>query len=782
MYNHKMLMVSVSLLLVKTYAKQNNTFPVVNINYGEIYINPGQNCTIESNGITYNWDGISQIPGLWFGKVDVTCGITTQSIVSIYKCKPCGFHCNYNELSVDCSNGLAPMVVGVAFSIIIFIILTCVFGNFMAKLVTTLINMKHYLVQKHKDAKSYELAKRIKNSTNANVTVKFTNVKGLKSKHQVKILKTRERKVKKLQIVDHQYTEIDEGDAEYIRAKCEYQIAKQNKIKYEAAKATYIAIKESKIDAANKEPLIHQPLPEPTQSPIPTTSGANIEQVGHNRVTYHRAPRPRLYPAIYTMTLFMCLLSFVSTCDQTLFLKADGKLCDDVGCHSLNMYSLPLTLGQTICFKDINGEMFKIWLDETHLLNSYTAVYYTGSFNIESESYWNCERRGYCYSDYCTADFKYPNFADKYIINGYTCIQTNLDCDTYCYSNTMCVYIHWWIKPKTNLYKVYKLESSIWEAVLKTSYKSHVTSTKLNVNRPSASLTDFTPNNNKGIPMFLTNFESEKNHVETHLISIDGVFWETPASELNMPETDKLGDFQVSLDRKTQTYNSHMVKCDSSNCKAKCTTPEPKFDRFTKTLKNRPNKRTLFRVTNHGNSVMLRTPIIGTGTLMVGNVDLINLHVQLANCKFNLLTTYSCKGCTQRPYAIFQSYENKNSGIVPFVSNCTFNVEYLSCNPQPFTIELISDDRTCLIYAKTINYTIIVNFNYTFLGSLDLTKTIESIETPAEQIKTIATDMRFWASLVSSFTTFTIIGISATVIIRIVRGVLAWKTVKENPI
>ncbi|AJG39291.1 glycoprotein precursor [Wuchang Cockroach Virus 1] len=777
-----LLIFTLTLALTFPYVTNENiTFPVITINYGEINIQPGEKCTIESNGITYNWNGVVQIPGLWFGKVDIHCGIVTQTIVSIYKCKPCGFYCNYNELSTECSNGMVPMGIGLAIAIVLFILAVCIFGNFMGKLVTSIIKAKHYLIQRYSDYKSYKIAKTITSRTNANVTVKFTNVKGLKDSQQVKILKLREKKVSKLRGLPHHYTEIHELDNKYESSKAMYLATKANKVKYEQAKIEYeqAKIAKARLGELSKKapnPPARRSLPvEDTTIPSPSVSQPAI--------TYHQVhPPKKIYPSLYTVGLVLMLFSYVSSCDQTLFLKADGKLCDDIGCHSMNMYSLPLSLGQTICFKDINGEMFEIWLDETHLINSYSAIYYTGSFILESESHWNCERRGYCYSDYCTDGFHYPNFGNKFLINGYTCLQTTLDCDTYCDSTTMCVYIHWWIREKNFLYKVYKLESSIWEAVLKTKYKGHTTTTKLNVNRPSTSLTDFTPNNNKGIPMFLTNFESERKHVETHLISIDGVYWETTASELNMPETDKVGDFQVSLDKKTQTYNSHMVKCDTKICMAKCTAPEPKFDRFRMTLKNRPNKRTLFRVTNHGDSVMLKTPIVGTGTLMVGNVDLINLHVQLANCKFNLLTTYSCTGCVQRPYAIFQSYDNKNNGIVPFVSNCTFNIDYLSCNPQPFTIELISDERACLIYAKSINYTKVINFNYTFIGSLDLTKTIDSIESTSEQIKSIATDMRFWSSLLTSFTTFTIIGIAATVIVRIVRGVLAWKTIKENPI
>lgn len=381
-------------------------------------------------------------------------------------------------------------------------------------------------------------------------------------------------------------------------------------------------------------------------------------------------------------------------------------------------------------------------------------------------------------ADECTTGFRYSGFEDKSKIQGFGCLQTTLDC-SYCDSVTACVYYQWWLERVCHLYRVYKHESTTWEIELESLYKGRKLATALNVNKPSSHLTDLMTNVVKEIPIYVTNFAATTYHDNNFVIDLDGVLFPTEASELNMPETDKLGDYQLDLKKNTDTFNGHVIKCDQRNCKGNCFHPEPKIRRVQKNAKKMPKDTDERSLINNGRTIEVKTYVKGMTTIMIGNIDIVNLQVIPASCRISVVSTYACDACNQKPYAIFQAYEVKQEGIIPFVSNCTFDRDYLSCNTEYYTLELTDQSSICNLYLPSLNSTLLLNFDYEFLGGLDLSKTINSIESASESAKRVLRDSRFWNGLLSSFTTLTMIGVGASIIVKILKLFKAQSVIKE---
>lgn len=126
-----------------------------------------------------------------------------------------------------------------------------------------------------------------------------------------------------------------------------------------------------------------------------------------------------------------------SACDTTLFINGQGMICDDTNCISPNIFQIPMLSDSKICFKDTSGSNTEIWFSTVQHRVLYSEMYYTSNWTLSSESLWNCERKGECSSLECTETSRHGDFKTKSKIEGFTCLETTLDCDTYCDSNTI---------------------------------------------------------------------------------------------------------------------------------------------------------------------------------------------------------------------------------------------------------------------------------------------------------------------------------------------------------
>lgn len=90
-----------------------------------------------------------------------------------------------------------------------------------------------------------------------------------------------------------------------------------------------------------------------------------------------------------------------------------------------------------------------------------------------------------------------------------------------------------------------------------------------------------------------------------------------------------------------------------------------------------------------GSSVEVFTPTLSTINLMFGNVNLNNLMVEMAHCTIHVDDVFGCGGYSTAPIVVLTKTNILIEGIMEFVSNCTFDKTYVSCNKEPMALTLV---------------------------------------------------------------------------------------------
>lgn len=87
-----------------------------------------------------------------------------------------------------------------------------------------------------------------------------------------------------------------------------------------------------------------------------------------------------------------------------------------------------------------------------------------------------------------------------------------------------------------------------------------------------------------------------------------------------------------------------------------------------------------------------------------------------ANCDIKLAGTVRCGqgiDCGHKPYIIYQAYNVKEAGTLPFQSNCVFEKDYMQCSKGEHKLELLGVESYCHIYIARNDQTIDVHFSKT---------------------------------------------------------------------
>lgn len=160
---------------------------------------------------------------------------------------------------------------------------------------------------------------------------------------------------------------------------------------------------------------------------------------------------------------------------------------------------------------------------------------------------------------------------------------------------------------------------------------------------------------------------------------------------MNFSQSNVVGDYNS----KTHIYNVKNVDCQIIWCKAYCEAQESKLKRF----RNSNNKHLLIKrdqvIPESENQIERLYPIQANFLLMMGKVEMANLHVKLAACGFEVIYNFACIGCNKKPYVIFQPKDIQELGIILFESNCKFSSNYLICSSRPFHVELDTINSFC---------------------------------------------------------------------------------------
>lgn len=472
--------------------------------------------------------------------------------------------------------------------------------------------------------------------------------------------------------------------------------------------------------------------------------------------------------------------AMVYTCDKTLSLTTNGNICDDHRCVDVNMYSMPIQTGSTICFNTIEGEKVEIVVKDSKLVTRYQAMYYACDFDVKTIDTYECKgATGNCWNGgMCKAGVAHPLLKENSTYpTGYGCISESVGCDTWCWHQVACTWYRWVAAPIADRCHItYSKTSEIWQTGIFIRYKGSVRHIKLNTNNPSYNLNGFDLEGVKNLPLAITSFTHETLHLRNSIVVTGAGSYEVDASQVDMPVKNTVGEYQVSLDKSTVVMYTSDLRCESHSCKVSCSYDTPAMNRVQSNPLRAIPKDQIFV---QGKYVIKRLiPIQATANLIFGSIELKNLYVTPSYCKIRVEQSYACTACNTKPSAVFIAYDIRHEGLIEFESNCTWVKKTLSCNPEPYTLELEHDAKVCTIILPTTNQTITVNFNFVFMGELTMLRTYRS-ESAVEAIESLAKNPNFWGSLLGTVNFMAFASLSTALVVKLVRLGIIYKTEKD---
>nr|WVD52799.1 GP [Wugcerasp virus 8] len=438
----------------------------------------------------------------------------------------------------------------------------------------------------------------------------------------------------------------------------------------------------------------------------------------------------RVYPSLTQVAVATLAIQGISSgvygCDQTLFLNSNGKVCDKTDCQNIITYSFNLSPGRIICFRSSDNQIMSFEMADANLNYRYLLQYYTSTYDLDVTSVSNCKQAGLCYKEHCYEGAHHDIFVSKNVTEGFSCDTEGLGCEDMCFHKYACTWYHWWISKVGTLVPVYLKSVSYWEFHLKVKFGNITSLKRFTTSTPTSDLISSQLFLKSNLPITVSSVMSETNHLLNHVIVDNNTVYEVSASDTNLPQSNKIGDLQISLSKIDMKIPNNDIRCKVYGCKAFCTTPEPALRAFRSTKKTKYYHR--YSIVDN-NQIEVKIPTFMTGTINIGNVEFNHLFVEPSSCKINVIKTYGCTGCNKLPYAVMQATQIINPGVLKYDSNCTFNMPYLSCSPDYYIIVPTQHYSTCELYIPKTNITILLNFEYEFVGELSIyqTKVVESM-------------------------------------------------------
>ncbi|WBM84616.1 MAG: glycoprotein [hymenopteran phasma-related virus OKIAV227] len=497
------------------------------------------------------------------------------------------------------------------------------------------------------------------------------------------------------------------------------------------------------------------------------------------------SPPPRAVtpnaPAMSTgralMYAAMLSTTTVHACDQTLYLKGNGMVCDTNGCQQISTYSLNINYERTICFQHETEGLFKYKMRYPKAISDYQLLYRTSDFLIHTESRYSCKGSGDCWYGGCS-----PSVGDKFMNKNRTlettgCRTSTLGCESYCFHGTACTWYTNWLELLGNPVDIYKISVTKWEFEI---YEVHGTVIKLY--KFDSDRTDSIFINSKlfgtdDTPIMVSSVMMPEYHKD-HFIAVDGINnYFVHAAPLNFPQSGMIGDLQIDLYNSSIKYDSSGLECLPDNCQIECTYPPT----AVQTLRGMPVPKSLHTVhISKNGKVTSSRPSPISAIITLGNVNYRNLFVQKAECNINLDFSYGCIACDENPYVIYTAINIKSEGTMKFESNCSFNTDHLTCSTDPMVLHPADRYNRCKLWIMDTNDTLFIDFKYEFVGKMTNIDRTFAIDNSAYGIaKSIMDNPNFFSSLMWSFTSMSLIAVALGVLSKIISRIILIRSAKE---
>lgn len=646
---------------------------------GKIKIEPFQECEIEANEIIFNGTD-KEIPGYWYGFINFKCGNCSGSIISNFNCIDCGIYCVRNDMNIKCRSFWFPSFCGIFFGIIALgIIYYCYIK--INKFLQPICLSKMEKIRENK---------------------RNRKLKSLKNKlERIKLHDT---------IIDFNESNIEE-EIELNEVKIKSNIEDVDEFELLDAIVTLRGF-------TNDEEF---KLLDSYSSKENVKSIINDNEALLNKMKTMKDNKNLSPKILAAISILFLLINPIQACANALFLSAEGRLCDDKECKSITSHLFTMTLNQQICFKLDNEELLKIQFIDSQFEMEYYPIYKTSLVIVDTERKWDCKRANSdCWFEgACYPNSRHKSFETTEWVEDYGCFVDTLGCETWCWHQTSCTWMQWFLKENSSYSYVYKKSRSYWRITLQISYQNLTKRINFSTNKIDNIVDSSKFFGINELPITITSYISEDNLSEQFLLGTSDRFFEVKASEVNFPKIGEIGEYQVSLDGKTRIYPEQSVSCQSISCKPKCKIPKQALKRF---LDETPKITTEFNFakikTFDEKKVIVEQQNYASINLLLGNVKIANLHIAPASCKVELVGKFGCTGCKENPYIVLKSSEIKENGIMLFQSNCSFIEKTIACGAELQKLRLEYRMDNCYIHIPNINKTIFFAIEYEFLGGL----------------------------------------------------------------
>lgn len=376
----------------------------------------------------------------------------------------------------------------------------------------------------------------------------------------------------------------------------------------------------------------------------------------------------------------------------------------------------------------------------------------------------------------CKPTERHPGFTNKSMVEGFGCDVDGLNYGI-CFHQEACTWHHWWVVVKEPLAKVYKLVETYQELEYEVSYRGIKHNLKLTTLKPSEDLIGNTLFGNTTLPVVLVSEMSSKNEFSSMLLGMDSRLYEVDASDTDYPTSGRVGDIQLD-EVGNISFDYSSVSCKGINGFSECSSSRPALEVL---MSKKPPKVTDTLYENNKYIVTVKKISGGQGTILFGNVDLDSIKVKAPSCRLVVQYAYGCRSCNKNPYMIIAADTIKEYGVARIVSNCTLDVDYVSCSRAPQVIVSTDYEEYCSISVPTLNSTLDVAFNYEFTGELSLNRPIiSSSEDVTSLMSSITTNPNFLDGISKSFMLYSGITMAIATVSRVFKRYLVIKASRKT--
>lgn len=680
----KLSIIVVWLMSMTTIEANTQVCPKIYAMDGKIKIQPQSNCIIKTEGIQIN-NTEEIVPGWWYGFIEYECGECRGQFLSEFECIECGIYCEKNDMHVKCRSFWFPTICGTLLGICTYILSVLTItkvGKTMLIKIRTNMDIWNNTRKEGKMEKFKSKLNKIKN---------LENIKNEKESIELEIVNSTEPDC--LKIKNSEETEKIPSDFEIRDALITLQaFDKSEEFKNLSEFGNLEVIKTVLKDDKQMIEKLEK-----------TRTKDNIHQYA-------------IAAAIGTLLL---LSGPVKACENTLLLSALGEVCDYNSCKPMSAYSFTMNLNSQICFRLNDGNLMKIQFFKSTEDVEYYPVYNTATFNVQTSYQWQCKNYfSSCWiGEKCRIGYQHENFKLTKNIENFDCFMDTLGCDTYCAHQTSCTWVHWWLLPSANQYPILKQVRTFWKIKMRITFQNITREIDLDSNKIQNIINTGEFYEMNEIPITVNSYISEKNFHENFLIKIKENYYEINAAEKNFPVIGLLGEYQIALDEKSKTYPEHEVNCRVLSCEPVCKVPKQALERFLEG--NFSQSRIETKVLEYPDKkVIIQNRKKASINIVLGNIDIANLHIAPANCKLQIVGKYGCTGCNNIPYIVLKSENILEKGSMKYLSNCTFIEKLIGCTTELQQFRLKNREEKCYIHIPITNQTLNFELKYEFVGGM----------------------------------------------------------------